>query len=180
MSEDEANKVREQNENIRKQRDDTADKIATKFSLFKRDFLSAPIRSAMYAITKGGSLPKPSQIQYRKDEKLWVFPEAKDLNVVFEVNFDTEVDITLARIFLLELKDSKRAVLSAPGIDYQDKDVPELVKKNFAKGVGKYPSNGFVSFKLGATHLKKGIDEPLSQLIGFRQYMHFHLHAIKI
>jgi hypothetical protein len=60
MSEDEANKVREQNENIRKQRDDTADKIATKFSLFKRDFLSAPIRSAMYAITKGGSLPKSS------------------------------------------------------------------------------------------------------------------------
>lgn len=109
-----------------------------------------------------------------------MFPEANDVNVVFEVNFETEVDITLARIFLLELKDSKRAVMSAPGIDYQDTAVPELVSKNFASGVGKYPSNGFISFKLGAPHLKKGIDEPLSQLIGFRQYMHFHLHAIKI
>lgn len=60
MSEEEANKVREQNDNIRKQREDSADKIATKFALFKRDFLSAPIRAAMYAITKGTSPPKPS------------------------------------------------------------------------------------------------------------------------
>ena len=134
----------------------------------------------MYAITKGTAPPKPCMIQYRKEEKLWVFPEAKDVSVVFEVNFDTVVDISLARIFLLELKDSKRAVMSAPGIDYQDKDVPQEVKKNFPNSVTKFPSNGLISFKLGAPHLKKGIDEPLSQLIGFRQFMHFHLHAIKI
>ena len=134
----------------------------------------------MYAITKGTKPPKPTMIQYRKEEKLWVFPEAKDVSVVFEVNFDTVVDISLARIFLLELKDSKRAVMSAPGIDYQDKDVPQEVKKNFPNSVTRYPSNGLISFKLGASHLKKGIDEPLSQLIGFRQYIHFHLHAIKI
>jgi len=47
MSEEEANKIRAANEEIRKQREEIADKIATKFSQFKRDFLGAPIRSAM-------------------------------------------------------------------------------------------------------------------------------------
>ena len=25
-----------------------------------------------------------------------------------------------------------------------------------------------------------GLDQPLSQLVGFRMYLHFHLHAVKI
>jgi len=180
MDEDEANKVREANDLVRKEREDGADKIAAKFSVFKRDYLSSPIRAAMYAVSKGTTPPKPCQIPYRKEEKFWVFPEGKDLSVVFEVNFDSIVDVTLARIFLLELKDSKRAVLNSPGIDYRDKDIPKEVANAFPDGVSKFPSNGMITFKLGAPHLKKGIDEPLSQLIGFRQYLHFHLHAIKI
>jgi hypothetical protein len=41
-------------------------------------------------------------------------------------------------------------------------------------------TNGEVSFKLEAKHLKNGLDQPLSQLVGFRMYLHFHLHAVKI
>jgi len=41
-------------------------------------------------------------------------------------------------------------------------------------------SNGEVSFKLDGKHLKNGLDQPLYQLVGFRMYLHFHLHAIKI
>ena len=41
-------------------------------------------------------------------------------------------------------------------------------------------SNGEMSFKLEAKHLKNGLDQPLSQLVGFRMYLHFHLHAVKI
>ena len=44
----------------------------------------------------------------------------------------------------------------------------------------KRSSNGEVSFKLDAKHLKNGMDQPLSQLVGFRMYLHFHLHAMKI
>jgi len=44
----------------------------------------------------------------------------------------------------------------------------------------KRSSNGECSFKLDAKHLKNGLDQPLSQLVGFRMYLHFHLHAIKI
>jgi len=50
MSEEEAEKVRAENEKIRKERDEVCDKIATKFAQFKRDFLSAPIRKAMKCV----------------------------------------------------------------------------------------------------------------------------------
>jgi len=110
MTEEEANEVRAKNEEIRKQREAAATVIADKFAVFKRDFLSAPIWKAMQAILKGTAPPKPCQIDYRKDEKFWVFGAAKDVSVTFEVNFSSTEDQSLARIFLLELNDSKRNV----------------------------------------------------------------------
>jgi len=110
MTEEEANEVRAKNEEIRKQREAAATVIADKFAVFKRDFLSAPIWKAMQAILKGTVPPKPCQIDYRKDEKFWVFGAAKDVSVTFEVNFSSTEDQSLARIFLLELNDSKRNV----------------------------------------------------------------------
>ena len=53
MSDEEANKVRAANEEIRAQREKIADEIATKFSQFKRDFLGAPIRKAMKMVLDG-------------------------------------------------------------------------------------------------------------------------------
>ena len=47
MSDEEAEAIRAKNEEIRKQRDEICDQIATKYSCFKRDFLGAPIRKAM-------------------------------------------------------------------------------------------------------------------------------------
>ena len=47
MSEDEANKIRLANEQIRADREKYATDMADKFAQFKRDFLSAPIRKAM-------------------------------------------------------------------------------------------------------------------------------------
>lgn len=180
MEEEEANKIRDSNELIRKEREADAEAIADKFSVFKRDLLSAPIRQAMNAVIKGTKPPAPCQIPYRKNEKYWVFPEEKDIGVTFEVQMDGVVDQSLARIYLLELKDSRRAVMSAPQIEFHDKELPENVVAAFPDGIKERTSNGSLSIKLGSTHLKKGIDLPLSQLIGFRQYLHFHLHAIKI
>ena len=70
--------------------------------------------------------------------------------------------------------------MSAPGVVYHDKQFPENVTRIFPGTMNKRTSNGSISFKIDETHLKKGLELPLSQLIGFRQYLHFHLHAIKI
>jgi hypothetical protein len=74
-----------QNEKIRKERDEVCDKIATKFAQFKRDFLSAPIRKAMnYVLEKKGNF-QPCQVDYRKNEKFWVFGSPEDVAVTFEI-----------------------------------------------------------------------------------------------
>lgn len=65
---------------------------------------------------------------------------------------------------------------------YHDKQFPENVNRVFPGAMQKRTSNGSISFSVGETHLKKGagFEVPLSQIVGFRQYIAFHLHAIKI
>jgi len=121
MSEEEADKVRQANEEIRKQREAGAEEVANKFAQFKRDFLGAPIRAAMKGcLAKTNDKHVPCQIDYRKDERFWVFGSNNDVRVIFEVNFDSDEDSALARIFLLEMKDT-RGVQNAPAIAYHDK-----------------------------------------------------------
>ena len=103
MSEEEANEVRAKNEEIRKERDSQATKIADKFACFKRDFVGAPIWKAMKDIIDKKTPGKPVQINYRKNERYWLFPEDKAVSCTFEIEFETIEDISLARIFLLEL-----------------------------------------------------------------------------
>jgi len=100
--------------------------------------------------------------------------------VTFEINFSSIEDVSLGRIFLLEMNDSKRSVQNAPAVIYHDKVNPENVVRIFPNGMKQRTTNGSITFKVSDFHLKKGIEIPLSQLIGFRQYLHFHVHAIKI
>jgi len=82
--------------------------------------------------------------------------------VTFEVNFSTIEDQSLARIFLLELNDSKRSVVSAPGVIYHDKQFPDNVMSSFPGSIKQRTSNGSITFQVSDTHLKKGIEQPLS------------------
>lgn len=70
--------------------------------------MSAPIRLAMKKVLEGKGDFTPCQIDYRKDERFWVFGDDKNVSVTFEVNFEASTDQALARIFLMELNDSKR------------------------------------------------------------------------
>lgn len=145
MSDEEAEKVRQANEEIRKQREAHAEEIATKFAQFKRDFMGAPIRKAMKGcLAKQNDKFTPCQIDYRKDERFWVFGSNNDVRVIFEVNFDSEEDKALARIFLLEMKDT-RGVQNAPAILYHDKQFPQEVVTKFPGAMQQKTSNGSVS-----------------------------------
>lgn len=74
-------------------------------------------------LEKTNSKFTPCQIDYRKDERYWVFATDTEVRVIFEVNFTSEEDQALARIFLLEMKDT-RGVQNAPSISYFDKAFP--------------------------------------------------------
>lgn len=116
MTEEEGNKIREENEVIRAERAKVTGEIAHRFSMFKRNFLSAPIRAAIKAATEGKPIAA-AEIPYRQDEKYWVMSPAKnEVQVFFAINFQNEVDIALARVMLLEFQSSCRTVKTPPSV----------------------------------------------------------------
>jgi actin related protein 2/3 complex subunit 2 len=151
-----------------------------KFSCFKRDFLGAPIRRALLALKNGTAKQSDScEIPYRSDEKYWVIASQKEVTVSFALNFDNVTDKALARIFLLEFSDSKRYVKNPPSIIYHDTKFPDNVAAAFPDASKTKYSNGVISFTLFPGHLNPTPDQSLTFLAGFRQYMHYHFHAIK-
>lgn len=180
MDEAEAAAVKAENEEIRKQRDKIVDEICMKFSCFKKDFLGAPIRRALKQLKTGAGNPSHScELPYRQDEKYWVVASKDEVTVSFALQFENITDKALARIFLLEFSDSKRYVKNPPAIMYHDIKFPESIKQLFPKADEIKYSNGVISFTLFPGHLKDGIEQPLAFLIGFRQFLHYHFHAIK-
>lgn len=65
---------------------------------------------------------------------------------------------------------------------YHDKTQDAEVLAAFPKAFDRPTSNGHITFKLdkGALAREGGPELPLSQLIGFRQYLKNHLDAVKI
>lgn len=157
-----------------------SESIAHKLSLFKRDFLGAPVRKFFKAAIEGKEVD-PVEVPYRKDEKYWLIQSGKnECQVYFGVNFQDETDRVLARIFMLELQTIQRKVQSCSGFHFADIDLPpELIKAFPHVGEEKY-SNGIMSIKLIAkNNISRNFEQCLSFVIGFRQYVHYHLHAIK-
>lgn len=68
------------------------------------------------------------------------------MSVTFEINLTSTEDISLARIFLLELNDSKQNVMNAPTILYHDKTFPENIQRIFPGSMTTRTSNGSISF----------------------------------
>ena len=79
------------------------------------------------------------------------------------------------------MADSGRQVMNAQGVTYHEKEAPQNVLKAFP-GALTDTSNGSISFSVDEKAIKRegGKDLPLSQLVGFRQFLKNHIDAIKI
>ena len=87
MTEEEQEAIREENEKIRADRKAMIEPIANKFSVFKMEFMSAPIRLAMNAALSGKTAG-PFEVPYREDEKYWLISQnAGEIQVYFAINF---------------------------------------------------------------------------------------------
>jgi len=158
MSEEEQEAVRASNETIRAERQTTVDEVATKIAKFKRDFIGAPIRRALMQVKAGGEVTA-CEIPYRKDEKYWILsPEAGSASFYISFNFGNPTDISMARIMLLEFKETTRHVQGSVAITYHDKSVPTSLAAAFPSTGRETYSNGILEIKLGQNHVTKGID----------------------
>lgn len=62
---------------------------------------------------------------------------------------------------------------------YHDINFPQAIQKLFPSAEKTKYSNGVISFTLFHGHTKDGLEQPIAFLTGFRQYLHYHFHAIK-
>jgi len=73
-------------------------------------------------VKKETNVMKACQIDYRKSESYFLFPEKDSFGFTVDVNFNEKEDKALARIFLQELPTTQRNVQNVPAIAYHDKE----------------------------------------------------------
>jgi actin related protein 2/3 complex subunit 2 len=64
-----------------------------------------------------------AQIPFRRNETMYVLPQADRIVIVYSVCFDDKTDQAIARVFLQEFVDTRRTVNNAPPIAFS-KDPP--------------------------------------------------------
>lgn len=145
--EETAQKIRDENDEVRKTRSTKVNEIAEKISKFKRDFLGAPIRKA-FLCAKEGKPFDPCEVPYRSNEKYWLLqPDKSDVQLIFSVHYADTTEQALAKVMMIEFTASQKKVPKAISIAYQA-NVPAELKAKFPQAAG--GSNGFLVLKFNA------------------------------
>lgn len=72
-----------------------------RIAALKRNILSAPFEQCFEALTQGTSTAlTPVQIPFRRNETMYVLPQADRIVIVYSVCFDDKTDQAIARVFL--------------------------------------------------------------------------------
>eukprot|EP00903_Cladosiphon_okamuranus_P010671 g10088.t1 len=144
----------------------------------KRNLMAAPFDRAFDALRegRGGSVP-PSAIPWRKNEVVYIVPQADRVAVIFAIDFTESDERAIAKSFLMEFVDAQRVANNSPPCTFTP-DAP-LELKSMPMPPGQRPV-GFLSFVIFAQHVERGRQEKtVTLLIGFRNYLHYHLKATK-
>ena len=147
-------------------------------SNLKRHISSGPLDRAFSALNAktSGSLPLMST-NYRKSEIMFVCPAASKVVVVFLVDFNDTTDKALARVFLQEFVEAQRMVRTAPPVSFSREPPGELAGLSFPYNAD---AAGFISFALEERHVTGARqDAAISLLVGFRNYLHYHIKCSK-
>jgi actin related protein 2/3 complex, subunit 2 len=119
------------------------------------------------------------QIPFRRNETIYVLPQADRIVIVYSVCFADKTDQAIARVFLQEFVDARRTVNNAPPVAFGKEPPLEL---RGAPGL-KNSSDlvGYLSLALFPSHVdtdeKRAKAATLVQ--GLRNYLHYHITASK-
>lgn len=155
----------------------------------KRNLLGAPLIKAFNMLNDGTAKSMPFvTIPYRKTESIYVKaandpanPQNYDrITVVISLDFPDETDRAYARIFMQQLNDVQRKVNNAPPLQIYEADKPPMEIQGEVKNIN--PNIvGYISFTIFRPHVKtpEKLNKAVDLIIGFRQYIHFHIKAAK-
>ena len=98
---------------------------------------------------KEGGTVTQCEIPYRKDEKYWITaPEPGSASFYISFNFGNPQDISMARIMLLEFKETTRHVKGSVSITYHDRGAPQELTAVF-------PNTGRETYTNGILQISK-------------------------
>ncbi|CEG47133.1 peptidase [Plasmopara halstedii] len=151
-----------------------------RIAVLKRNILGAPYEQCFEALQNGNaSTLGPVQIPYRRNETVYVLPQADRIVIVYSVCFEDKTDQAIARVFLQEFVDTRRTVNNAPPVAF-GKDPP--LELRGAPGLRNSPDLvGYLSLAIFPTHVdttEKRI-KAATLVQGLRNYLHYHIKASK-
>ncbi|KAG9405811.1 Actin- protein 2/3 complex subunit 2 [Aphanomyces cochlioides] len=98
--------------------------VVDRIAMLKRNVLSAPFDHCFLALHAGqANVLSPIQIPFRRQETIYVLPQADRVVIVFSVAFQDKTDQAIARVFLQEFAEARRHVNNAPPVSF-GKDPP--------------------------------------------------------
>lgn len=120
-TEEEKAQIKEENAEIKQKIAEMAESVAKTWSVFKVDFMGAPIRKALNEIKEENKEEYLVEIPYRKNEKYWIKKTENNASIIFSIHFNDQTDIALARNMMQELQDAKKIVSQAITVKYYPK-----------------------------------------------------------
>jgi actin related protein 2/3 complex subunit 2 len=169
--------------------------FVTKLSCLRYHTLSSIFLNYFNFLLSPSSVPSPLSpysFALRDDTKLYFIPKADRVVVVFALQFSDFTEIAIAKIFMAELIDAKRKLQAAPPMNFSVN--PPLEMKDFGgefANISNTPANnnsnsasnelGWVTFSLLKNHIedKKRHEKIITNLILFRNYIHYHIKCSK-
>lgn len=152
-------------------------KLISDLCELKKVVCGGPIEKALTSLLKKEAPGPVLQINYRKNESMFICPSSGKVVIVFMVDFADQTDKAMAKVFLQEFVEAQRTVRTAPPVQYLREAPGELSALNL-----KYSPDiaGFISFALEERHVQGArLNTAVTLLTGFRSYLLYHIKCSK-
>jgi len=152
--------------------------LVEKISMMKTIVLGGVFRMA-FDDMNAGKKPKAFHFDLRGDTRISLHPGKKDkrLTLIFKIDFNNDINKTIAKVFMQEFVDAKRKVRGGPSFAWSANPPAELKDFNITTNEN---CLGYCSIGVLPSHCtKKNIHQTVNVLTTFRTYVSYHITCSK-
>lgn len=156
---------------------DDIEGLARKVSQVKSVAVGGVFEKYLDGVLNGNCSGDPFTFTLRSDTKIYFFPQKDRMSVTYQLDFSDRVDLAVARVFLVELVESRRQVQAAPVVAFSENPPSEM--KHF--GITEKQGNlGFVTFAVMKNNVDNNKKDKVKQILqSFRNYLQYHIKCSK-
>jgi len=155
------------------------DELVERLSCFKANVLAGVFDHFFSAVLAGKPLTDPFRFKLRSDTEIFLFPKPDRVTVIFGFDFREKVDRAIAKIFMQEFIEAKRALGAAPPCNWYESKNPPVELAHY-KITEPTQNLGFISFAVQKSNLDSNKkDRVIAVLQVFRNYLQYHIKCSK-